>query len=74
MPGHLLPHVIVSPDFLLDRLYLKVQKIDAKARLSILDGFVAGRTTEIDHSNGEVVRLAGKKVARRRSTVRSSLW
>ena len=60
VPPHLLPHVIASPDFLFNRLFLKVQKIDAKARSSMLDDLVAGRTTEIDYLNGEVVRLAEK--------------
>ena len=60
VPPHLLPHVIASPDFLFNRLFLQVQKIDAKARSSMLDDLVAGRTTEIDYLNGEVVRLAEK--------------
>ena len=37
---------------------LKVQKIDANARSSMADDFAAGRPTEIDYLNGEVVRLA----------------
>jgi 2-dehydropantoate 2-reductase len=60
VPPHLLPHVIASPDFIFNRLFLKIQKIDAKARSSMLDDLVAGRTTEIDFLNGEVVRLAEK--------------
>jgi 2-dehydropantoate 2-reductase len=60
VPPHLLPHVIAAPDFLFNRLFLKVQKIDAKARSSMLDDLVAGRATEIDYLNGEVVRLAQK--------------
>jgi 2-dehydropantoate 2-reductase len=58
VPPHLLPHVVAAPDFLFNRLFLKVQKIDAKARSSMLDDLVAGRPTEIDYLNGEVVRLA----------------
>jgi 2-dehydropantoate 2-reductase len=60
VPPHLLPHVIASPDFIFNRLFLKVQKIDAKARSSMLDDLNAGRTTEIDYLNGEVVKLAQK--------------
>jgi 2-dehydropantoate 2-reductase len=54
----LLPHVIGSPDFVFRNLFLKVQKIDPKGRGSMADDFAAGRPTEIDYLNGEVVRLA----------------
>jgi len=57
-PPKLLPHIIGAPDWLFQRTVLKVQKIDAKARSSMADDFAAGRATEIDHLNGEVVRLA----------------
>jgi len=54
----LLPHVIAAPDFLFRRTVLKMQKIDADARSSMADDFAAGRPTEIDYLNGEVVKLA----------------
>lgn len=54
----LLPHVIGAPDFIFNNLFLKVQKIDPKGRGSMADDFAAGRPTEIDWLNGEVVRLA----------------
>ncbi len=57
-PPKLLPHVIAAPDWLFRRTVLKVQKIDASARASMADDFAAGRPTEIDYLNGEVVRLA----------------
>ena len=59
-PPKLLPHIIGAPDWIFRRLVLKVQKIDAKARSSMADDFAAGRPTEIDFLNGEVVRLARK--------------
>src|SRR3954470_7810729 len=54
----LMPHVIGAPDFIFRRLVLKRQQIDANARSSMADDFAAGRPTEIDYLNGEVVRLA----------------
>jgi 2-dehydropantoate 2-reductase len=56
----MLPHVIGSPDFIFKNMFLKVQKIDPKGRGSMTDDFVAGRPTEIDYLNGEVVRLAAR--------------
>ena len=54
----LLPHVIASPDLVFRNTVLKMQKIDANARSSMADDFAAGRPTEIDYLNGEVVKLA----------------
>jgi 2-dehydropantoate 2-reductase len=58
VPPRLLPHVIASPDFVFNNLFLKIQKIDARARSSMADDLKAGRPTEIDYLNGEVVKLA----------------
>jgi 2-dehydropantoate 2-reductase len=58
VPPKLLPHVIASPDFVFNNLFLKIQKIDARARSSMADDLKAARPTEIDHLNGEVVKLA----------------
>lgn len=60
IPPKLLPHAIGAPDFIFRNLLLRVQKIDAKARTSMLDDVLAGRPTEIDYLNGEVVKLAEK--------------
>jgi 2-dehydropantoate 2-reductase len=61
VPPRLLPHAIASPDLIFNNLFLKVQKIDAQARSSMFDDLAAGRETEIDYLNGEVVKL-GRKV------------
>ncbi|RED14102.1 2-dehydropantoate 2-reductase [Pontivivens insulae] len=49
------------PDFLFTNIALRIQKMDAHARSSMADDFAAGRLTEIDDLNGEIVRLAHEK-------------
>ena len=58
IPPKLLPHAVAAPNFIFTNLLLRVQKIDAAARSSMADDLSAGRETEIDFLNGEVVRLA----------------
>jgi 2-dehydropantoate 2-reductase len=54
----LLPWVIGSPDWLFHNVFMKAWKIDAKARSSMADDLAAGRKTEVDYINGELVALA----------------
>ncbi len=55
---HMLPRVIAAPDWLFNKLFLKVQKIDSRARSSMADDLAAGRKTEVGYLNGELVSLA----------------
>ncbi|MDX6247192.1 MAG: 2-dehydropantoate 2-reductase [Kribbellaceae bacterium] len=56
-PQHL-PALLRLPDFVYKRLANKTLAIDPLARTSMWEDLQAGRRTEVDFINGEVVRLA----------------
>lgn len=58
LPAHRIPSVLRLPDFLFTRLAGKMLAIDPQARSSMWEDLQAGRRTEIDYLNGEVVQLA----------------
>ncbi|WP_428382387.1 2-dehydropantoate 2-reductase [Nevskia ramosa] len=53
-----LPMLLSVPDFLFSRLAKQMVAIDPLARSSTWEDLEAGRTTEVDWINGEVVKLA----------------
>lgn len=58
IPAHLVPKVLNLPDFIFKILSKKMLDIDPLARSSMQDDLLAGRKTEVDWINGEVVLLA----------------
>jgi 2-dehydropantoate 2-reductase len=58
VPPGLLPLVIGSPDWLFNNVFIRKWKIDEKARSSMADDLAAGRKTEVEYINGELVALA----------------
>jgi 2-dehydropantoate 2-reductase len=58
LPATWIPHVLSVPDALFERLGRTMLTIDPLARSSMSDDLAAGRATEVNWINGEVVRLA----------------
>jgi 2-dehydropantoate 2-reductase len=58
LPARWIPALLRLPDALFARLARKMLAIDPLARSSMADDLAAGRSTEVDWINGEVVRLA----------------
>jgi 2-dehydropantoate 2-reductase len=60
VPPRWLPRLLGLPDALFLRLLRIAARVDPAARLSTLQDLEAGRPTEIEFLNGEVVRLAAQ--------------
>lgn len=58
IPPTWIPRLLATPDAVFARLAGKMLAIDPLARSSMSDDLAAGRKTEVDWINGEVVRLA----------------
>ncbi len=60
LPAHWIPRLLDSPDVLFRLLANKMLEIDPQARSSMWEDLEAGRQTEIEWINGEVLRLAAR--------------
>ncbi|MCQ4164380.1 2-dehydropantoate 2-reductase [Tahibacter harae] len=58
LPPHWIPRVLELPDVLFRRIAARMLAIDPLARSSMWEDLQAGRATEVDWINGEIVRLA----------------
>lgn len=60
LPPHWIPRLLTVPDWLFRLLGNRMLAIDPLARSSMWEDLEAGRTTEIEWINGEVVKLAAQ--------------
>ncbi|MBB5514776.1 2-dehydropantoate 2-reductase [Rubricella aquisinus] len=58
LPAHRIPQMLRTPDWFFNTVGLRLQGIDRSARSSMADDLAAGRPTEVDFLNGEIVSLA----------------
>ncbi len=58
LPPTWIPRVLGLPNAIFTRLAGRMLAIDPEARSSMWEDLQAGRTTEVDYLNGEIVRLA----------------
>ncbi|GAB3024626.1 MULTISPECIES: 2-dehydropantoate 2-reductase [Oleiagrimonas] len=61
LPARWLPTLLRAPDAVFGLLAQRLLAIDPLARSSTWEDLAAGRRTEIEHINGEVVRLASRQ-------------
>lgn len=70
LPARWVPGVLSLPDMLFRRIAGRMLAIDPLARSSMWDDLQAGRRTEVDYINGEIVSLATSKGLRAHANAR----
>ena len=60
LPPGWIPWVLRLPDFVFTRVATRMLAIDPQARSSMWEDLEAGRRSEVDYLNGEIVALAGR--------------
>ncbi|MFT3691724.1 MAG: 2-dehydropantoate 2-reductase [Kofleriaceae bacterium] len=60
LPPRWVARILPMPDFLFEKIANRVASVDPAARSSMQDDFIAGRPTEIDYLQGEIVKLAAQ--------------
>ncbi|GLQ49157.1 2-dehydropantoate 2-reductase [Dyella flava] len=70
LPARWLPGALSLPDGLFHRIAARMLAIDPLARSSTWDDLQAGRRTEVDYINGEIVALAASKGQRASANAR----
>ncbi|MGP3966095.1 ketopantoate reductase C-terminal domain-containing protein [Streptomyces sp. 6N223] len=64
VPPRWMPAVLCVPDAVFARVAGRMLAIDPLARSSMWEDLEAGRATEVDHLNGEIVTLARRHATR----------
>jgi 2-dehydropantoate 2-reductase len=60
LPPQWVPHLLALPDRLFLPIAGRMLSVDPSARSSMIDALDAGRATDVDRLNGEIVRLAAR--------------
>ncbi|WP_171209554.1 MULTISPECIES: 2-dehydropantoate 2-reductase [unclassified Ruegeria] len=64
VPAWMVPHILRLPTPLFSRIASKMLTVDPEARTSMAYDMMAGRVTEIDSLQGEIIRLAAQNGVR----------
>lgn len=60
LPAHRIVQMLRTPDWLFNSIALRLQKLDPSSQTSMAQDLAAGKPTEIDTLNGEILAIAEK--------------